>query len=94
MSRRLSMRKIREILRCYFTHGLSREAIARSVGMAKGSVTNILHRFQVSGLVWPVDPALSDAYLEAHLYPPVERSPRVPRARTFMPLKRSYAVRM
>ena len=78
MSRRLFMRQIREILRCHFAHGLSREAIARSVGLSKGSVTNILHRFQSSGLGWPVDSALSDAELEACLYPPVERNPTVP----------------
>lgn len=68
MSRRLAMRQIREILRCHFEHGLSREAIARSLGLAKGSVTNILQRFQAVGMGWPLAPDLGDADLEARLY--------------------------
>lgn len=71
MSRRVAMRQIREILRCHFAQGLSREAIARAVGVAKGSVTHVLQRFQASTLQWPLDPGVSDADLEACLYPPV-----------------------
>ena len=78
MSRRLMMRLIREILRHHFDHGLSREAIARSLGLAKGSVTNILQRFQATGLCWPVVPDLSDTEWEARLYPPVARAPTSP----------------
>ena len=59
MNRRLMMRHIHEVLRCHFVHGLSREATARSVGIAKGSVTNVLQRFAASGLTWPLDPAMS-----------------------------------
>ncbi len=53
------MRHILEVQRCHFVHGLSREATARSVGIAKGSVTNVLQRFAASGLTWPLDPAMS-----------------------------------
>jgi len=73
------MRQIREILRCHFEHGLSREAIARACGLAKGSVSNVLQRFQTSGLGWPVDPTLSDTDVEARLYPPVTRDVTAPR---------------
>lgn len=68
MSRRVVMRQIRKILRCHFAQGLSREAIARAVGVAKGSVTNVLQRFQTSALSWPLDSSVSDADLEARLY--------------------------
>ena len=78
MSRRLLMRQIREILRCSFEHGLSREAIGRSLGIAKGSVTNILQRFADTGLRWPLEPTLSDQDLEAHLYPPMVRDSTSP----------------
>jgi len=78
MSRRLLMRMIRESLRHHFDHGLSREAIARSLGMAKGSVTNILQRFQATGLDWPVEPDLSDTEWEARLYPEVARASTAP----------------
>ena len=73
------MRQIREILRCHFEHRLSREAIARAVGVAKGSVTNVLQRFQAIALAWPLDPSVSDADLEARLYPPVPRDTQSPR---------------
>lgn len=78
MSRRLLMRQIREILRCHFEHHMSREAIGRSLGIAKGSVTNMFQRYQAAGLCWPLDPTLSDADLEARLYPPVARDPTTP----------------
>lgn len=79
MNRRLMMRHIHEVLRCHFVHGLSREATARSVGIAKGSVTNVLQRFAASGLTWPLDPAMSETELAARLYPPATDMASVPR---------------
>ncbi len=78
MSRRLPMRQLREILRYHFAHGLSREAIARALGVSKGSVTNVLQRFQTAGLDWSQVPDWTDAEWEARLYPPVERISTVP----------------
>jgi hypothetical protein len=74
MNQRLTMRHVRDVLCCHFIHGLSREAIARSVGIAEGSVTNILQRCAASGVGWPPDPALDDAALEARPFPPVARA--------------------
>jgi transposase len=73
------MRHIREILRCHFDHNLSREAISRSVGVAKGSVTNVLTRFQTSGLTWLLTADVTDNELELRLYPPVEAGDPTPR---------------
>lgn len=69
MNRRLMMRKIRDVLRCHFEQGLSYDEIARAVGIAKGSVHNILQRFHYAELAWPLPAAMADSALERHLYP-------------------------
>lgn len=78
MNRSLPMRQIREVLRYHFDLHLSRAAIATAVGVAKGSVSNLLTRFADAGLTWPLDPALTDAALQAQLYPPVTREAVTP----------------
>jgi transposase len=70
--RRLKMRKILEILRLHFDHGLSGRAIALAVQCALSTVQECLKRFLAAGLSWPV--ALDPEALEARLYPRVERS--------------------
>ena len=76
------MRKIREVLRLKFEGRLSERQIARSVGIARSSVSEYLRRFQESGLVWPLSPALTDRDLEAGLFPP---PPAIPRAQRMVP---------
>jgi len=61
------MRKILEILRLKFQHGLSGRAIALAVCAALSTVQDCLRRFAGSGLTWPV--TLDEAALEALLYP-------------------------
>lgn len=78
MSRRLLMRQIREILRYHFDHGMSREGIAKALGVAKGSVSNVLQRFQACGLSWPLPDDLTDVALEAQVYPPASRESHTP----------------
>jgi transposase len=68
-NKRLSMRKVREILRLKFEGGLSNRAIARSVSLSPTSVSDCLLRCSTAGIVWPLDPELDDAQLEAQLYP-------------------------
>lgn len=65
---RLSMRQIRELLRLHFEEGLSQRVIARALGMVRSTVVRVLARFAACGLVWPPDPALTDAELERRLY--------------------------
>jgi transposase len=67
---RLSMRKIRDVLRLRFGQGLSQRAIAASVGLSIGAVNSYLGRARIAGLGWPLPEALGDAELEARLYPP------------------------
>jgi transposase len=64
---RLPMRKILEILRLKFEHGLSGRAIALAVCAALSTVQECLRRFSTSGLVWPI--TLDETALEALLYP-------------------------
>ena len=51
---RLSMRRIRDLLRLKFENGLSSRVIAASLGISKGAVGDYLQRVQVAGLSWPL----------------------------------------
>ena len=67
--RRLSMRKIKEILRLKWHHGHSDNRIALSCKIARSTVREYVSRAQRAGLSWPLDSALDDAALEALLFP-------------------------
>jgi len=66
--RRLSMRRIREILRLKFEAGLSQRAIARAIGVSNSTVSEAFSRLGEAGLSWPLPEGLGDAELEARLY--------------------------
>lgn len=74
---RLSMRKIRELLRLQAA-GHSRRDIARSLAIAHSTVRDYLRRIEQAGISWPLPPELSDSELEARLFPPAVPS-NVPR---------------
>ncbi len=61
---RLSMRRIRDVLRLKYAQGLSERAIARSLGLGKGTVGTYLMRARSAGLAWPLPTGLSDDDLE------------------------------
>ena len=67
---RVSMRKIREVLRLRFAQGLSQRAIGTSLGLSAGAVNSYLGRARMVGLDWPLADEFSDAELETLLYPP------------------------
>lgn len=70
-ARRLSMRKIREVLRLKFGLGLKDRAIARSCSIPRSSVANYVYRASQAGLnAWPLVPDLDDEALEKLLFPP------------------------
>ena len=64
---RLSMRKIREVLRLRFAQGLSQRAIGISLRLSTGAVNACLSRARLAGLSWPLPEALDDSQLEALL---------------------------
>ncbi|SEN66334.1 hypothetical protein SAMN05216227_10201 [Pseudorhodobacter antarcticus] len=66
---RLSMRRIRDLLRLKFSQGMSDRAIAGSLGLSKGTVGNYLMRFTQAGLLWPLPSDLDDDSLELLLFP-------------------------
>ena len=66
---RLSMRKIREVLRLKHERGFSHRAVAQACSIGVGTVTLYLERSATLGLGWPLLPDLDDAALEARLFP-------------------------
>jgi len=66
---RLSMRKIKEVLRLKAA-GHGKRAIARSLRISHSTVREYLSRASAAGLSWPLDAPLSDGELEARLFPP------------------------
>jgi transposase len=73
---RLSMRHIREVLRLHYSVGMSQHTVARSLGLAQGTVSKYLNRTRRAGLTWPLPPELDDdVQLENRLYPPPSKVP-------------------
>jgi transposase len=70
---RLSMRKIKEVLRLQAA-GQSQRVIARSVGVARSTVKEYLQRAEAAGLSWPLPEDLSESALEVRLFPPPPES--------------------
>jgi hypothetical protein len=70
---RLSMRKIREVLRLKFDAGLSVRKIAQSLCIGHSSSGDYLCRFAASGLRWPI--SISNAELNRYLFPPISPAP-------------------
>ncbi len=68
-NKRLSMRKIREVLRLCWDKGLSSRQASGSCGVARGTVRNILDRAETAHLSWPLPEDLDDASLENLLFP-------------------------
>jgi transposase len=65
---RLSMRKLREILRQKGPLARSHRQVAASLQVSIGTVTSVLRRATHAGLDWPQVQAVSDDVLEARLY--------------------------
>ena len=77
------MRKIREVLRYKYEHGMSNSRIAGALSIGKGSVHNILERFVKSKLPWPLPPDIKESELESRLY---GTSDNPPASKTGVPL--------
>jgi transposase len=67
---RLSMRKIKEVLRLHFEHQQSARQIARSCDIARSTVKEYLHRAEQAKVIWPLSGEMDDATLENRLFPP------------------------
>jgi transposase len=67
--KRLTVRKIREVLRLKAA-GLNIRQVAASTGAARTTVYEYLVRAEDAGLSWPLPEGLDDAALEARPFPP------------------------
>ncbi len=76
---RLSVRKIREILRLRHDSGLSARHIAKSCSLARSTVAEYLRRARQCGLSWPLPDGLDDTELERRLFPPMPDTQGSPR---------------
>ena len=66
---RLSMRKISEILRLKYGHGLSNREVALSVSVSRSTVADYLLRAQAASVSWPLPEGLDEVGLERQLFP-------------------------
>jgi transposase len=82
---RLSMRKIKEVLRLRFEHQQSARQIAKSCGIARSTVKEYLDRIQKAGIPWPLPAEWDDAALENRLFAPVPLLP--PEKRQMPPME-------
>ena len=75
---RLTMRKIREILRLKYACKLTYDKIASSCGIGRTTVSDYLKRFESSAIGWPLPADMDDIQLEQRLFPScqIECSPK------------------
>lgn len=69
-NKRLSMRKIKEVLRLRFELCLGLRQIGRSLHLPHSTVGDYLDRAARAGIGWPLPEGLSDTVLEQKLFPP------------------------
>jgi transposase len=95
---RLSMRKLREVLRLSLAIGLGPRAISRSCDISSSTVSGYLGRAKVAKLTWPLPPELDDdAALERLLFADESR-PRASRpepdwARIHLELRKKHVTK-
>lgn len=66
---RLSMRKVQEILRLKYGHGLSNRDIAKSTATSRSTVADYLLRASAAGISWPLPDGMDEEQLERLLFP-------------------------
>jgi len=76
--RKVSMRKLKEVLRLTYQQGLTRREVASSCGLGVGTINDYLKAFTAAGLPWPLPEDMSDSEL-AHQLRGGETQPGRPR---------------
>jgi len=71
---RLSMLKIREVLRLKWTNDLSDRKIAQCCNIPRPAVANYVEHAEQAGLSWPLPDTLTDAELERLLFSALRKS--------------------
>lgn len=66
---RISMRKIKEVLRLHYEAKLSQANIAKVNHISRYTVGQYIMRFAAAGLSWPLSGEINDTLLENKLFP-------------------------
>ena len=66
---RVSMEKIRDVLRLTFEIGMNRRKVSDATGICRTAVTDYLQRAGAAGLDWPLPVGLDDTGPERLLFP-------------------------
>src|SRR5262245_33257154 len=66
---RLSMRKVREVLRLKHALGMSYRKIGEATGAGKTQAAEYVRRAQAAGIGWPIPDGIDDTELEWRLFP-------------------------
>ena len=66
---RLSMRKVREVLRLKHALGMSYRKIGEATGVGKTQAAEYVRRAEAAGIAWPVPDGIDDAELDRRLFP-------------------------
>lgn len=69
--RRLSVRKIKEVLRLRYEKNCSTRQIAESLGIGRSTVYDYLYRAQRANLTWPLPTEVDESSLEHRLFLPL-----------------------
>ena len=64
---KLSMKKVKELLRLHYENGLSYRELSRSLEMGLGSVSHYLRRAKEAQIAWPLPEGLTDEELRNRL---------------------------
>src|ERR1700745_1680275 len=67
-TRRLSMRRIKEVLRLRFELGLGQREIARACAISQGAVHNYLKKVAAAGISWPLPEGWDEKRVEQALF--------------------------
>ena len=78
---RLSMRRIRDVLRLKYEARLSERAMVAALGISKGAIGSYLNRARAAGLSWPLPEGLTDTELERRLSGTIMRGGEKPSIR-------------
>lgn len=97
-SKRLPMRKLREILRLHLDGRLSARAIARSCNLSSSTVLGYIGRAKVAKLSWPLPAELDDDALTRLLFPHERgrsrKCPELDYALIHLELKKKHVTKM
>ncbi len=74
-TKRITMRKIREVLRLHFAAQLSVRKISASTKVSVGAIQKLLTKAKALSLTWPLPDEMDDTVLASQFYPRADTRP-------------------